>query len=166
MVCIVIGCFWLYLLTYGIISTSCFIEDRRGRDRIVVEFTIIVYHCNSCEFEPCSWWCVLDTTLLIKFVSDLWQVDGFLRVLRFPPPIKLTATIFLNTINQSLTNTVLFIWKRKPWNLIEKIQFHLNNNEIIQKLMLTLFGENMTENCRKNTEHTLMSNISTPLTLS
>ena len=29
----------------------------------------------------------------IQFVSDLRQVDGFLRVLRFPPPIKLTATI-------------------------------------------------------------------------
>ena len=30
---------------------------------------------------------------VIKFVSDLRQVSGFLRVLRFPPPIKLTATI-------------------------------------------------------------------------
>jgi len=30
---------------------------------------------------------------VIKFVSDLLQVSGFLRVLRFPPPIKLTATI-------------------------------------------------------------------------
>jgi hypothetical protein len=30
---------------------------------------------------------------VIKFVSDLWQVGGFLQVLRFPPPIKLTATI-------------------------------------------------------------------------
>jgi hypothetical protein len=30
---------------------------------------------------------------LIKFVSDLQQVGGFLQVLRFPPPIKLTATI-------------------------------------------------------------------------
>jgi hypothetical protein len=29
----------------------------------------------------------------VKFVSDLRQVSGFLRVLRFPPPIKLTATI-------------------------------------------------------------------------
>jgi hypothetical protein len=32
---------------------------------------------------------------VIKFVSDLrqvdGQVDGFLRVLRFPPPIELTA---------------------------------------------------------------------------
>ena len=30
---------------------------------------------------------------VIKFVSDLRQVDGFPQVLRFPPPIKLTATI-------------------------------------------------------------------------
>ena len=30
---------------------------------------------------------------VIKFVSDLWQVGGFLQVLWFPPPIKLTATI-------------------------------------------------------------------------
>jgi hypothetical protein len=32
---------------------------------------------------------------MIKFVSDLGQVSGFLRVLRFPPPIKLTITIYL-----------------------------------------------------------------------
>ena len=30
---------------------------------------------------------------VIKFFSDLRQVDGFLWVLRFPPPIKLTAKI-------------------------------------------------------------------------
>jgi hypothetical protein len=30
---------------------------------------------------------------VIKFVIDLRQVGGFLWVLRFPPPIKLTATI-------------------------------------------------------------------------
>ena len=30
---------------------------------------------------------------VITFVSDLRQVAGFLRVLCFPPPIKLTATI-------------------------------------------------------------------------
>jgi len=30
---------------------------------------------------------------VINFGRDLWQVFGFLRVLRFPPPIKLTATI-------------------------------------------------------------------------
>jgi hypothetical protein len=36
---------------------------------------------------------VLDTTLCYNFVSDLRQVGGFLQALRFPPPIKLTATI-------------------------------------------------------------------------
>ena len=30
---------------------------------------------------------------VIKFVSDLRQVGGFLWVIRFPPPIKLTVTI-------------------------------------------------------------------------
>jgi hypothetical protein len=37
---------------------------------------------------------VLNTTYyVIKFVSDLRQVDGFLQVLRFPPLIKLNAMI-------------------------------------------------------------------------
>ena len=30
---------------------------------------------------------------VMKFVNDLRQVDRFPRVLRFPPPIKLTSTI-------------------------------------------------------------------------
>ena len=32
---------------------------------------------------------------VIKFVSDFRQVGGFLQVLQFPPPIKLTTTIYL-----------------------------------------------------------------------
>jgi hypothetical protein len=32
---------------------------------------------------------------VIKFVSDLWQVGGFLRLLRLPSSIKLTAAIYL-----------------------------------------------------------------------
>ena len=40
---------------------------------------------------------------VIKFVCDLRQVCGFLRALRFPPPIKVSTTILLkvvlNTIN-------------------------------------------------------------------
>jgi hypothetical protein len=35
----------------------------------------------------------LTCIVLVKFVSDLLQVGGFLRVLRFPPSIKLTAMI-------------------------------------------------------------------------
>jgi hypothetical protein len=36
---------------------------------------------------------ILNYHYVIKFVSDLRQVGGFLWVLRFPPPIKLTVMI-------------------------------------------------------------------------
>ena len=39
---------------------------------------------------------------MIKFVSDMWQVRGFLCALRFPPPIKLTPTI---SLVESVLNT-------------------------------------------------------------
>ena len=35
---------------------------------------------------------------VIKFVSDLRQISGFLRVLQFPPPIKLIAKIDITEI--------------------------------------------------------------------
>jgi hypothetical protein len=43
---------------------------------------------NVVSLNPAQARCTRD-----KFVRDLQQVSGFLRVLRFPPPIKLTATI-------------------------------------------------------------------------
>ena len=47
-----------------------------------------------CEFESHSGEVYLIQHYVIKFVSDLRQVGGFLRVLRFSPPLsKLTATI-------------------------------------------------------------------------
>jgi hypothetical protein len=62
---------------------------------MVVGFTtayvLSAYHHWCCEFESLSRRGVQH--YVIKFVSDLRQVGGFLRVLRFPPPIKLTATI-------------------------------------------------------------------------
>ena len=54
------------------------------------------YLCNQCLSPPMFWvWILIRarSTTLCKFVSDLRQVGGFLRVLQFPPPIKLTATI-------------------------------------------------------------------------
>ena len=78
----------------------CFINfkenrGRRGRDRMVVGFTttyaINAYHHWCCELETWSGRGVQH--YMIKFVCDLRQVDGFLRVLRFPPPIKLNPTI-------------------------------------------------------------------------
>ena len=53
--------------------------------------TTMVDHNKCSVFEYRSWQGVLDTTLCDKVCQ--WQVDGFLRVVRFPPPIKLTATI-------------------------------------------------------------------------
>jgi hypothetical protein len=65
-----------------------FVWGRRGRDRMIVGFTItcaiIAYHHYSSEYEPRSWRGVLDTTLC-----------DFLRIVRFPLPIKLNATILL-----------------------------------------------------------------------
>jgi hypothetical protein len=45
-----------------------------------------------------------------KFVSNLWQVDGFLRILRFPPPIKLIAMIY----NWNITESGVKHHKTKP----------------------------------------------------
>ena len=46
---------------------------------------------------------------VVKFVNDLRQVDGFLRVIWFPQPIKVTAT-------------------RYNWNIVESGVKHHNPN--------------------------------------
>ena len=70
---------------------------RRGRDRMVVgaitTYAVNAYHHFHCEFETCSDEVFLIQHYVIKFVSDMRQVGGFLRVLQFPPPINLTAMI-------------------------------------------------------------------------
>ena len=43
---------------------------------------------------------------VIKFVSDLRQLGVFLRVLRFPSPIKLTSTIYLIYLLKVALNTI------------------------------------------------------------
>jgi hypothetical protein len=67
----------------------------RGSDRMVVGFTttyaISAYHHWCCEFESRSGRGVQH--YVIRFDSDLRQVGGFLQVLPFPLPKKLTATI-------------------------------------------------------------------------
>jgi hypothetical protein len=54
-------------------------------------YAISAYHRGCCEFESQSERGVHH--YVIKLFSDLRKVGGFLRVLRFPPPIKLTAPI-------------------------------------------------------------------------
>jgi hypothetical protein len=70
---------------------------RRGRDRMVFWFTttcaISAYHHLRSELEPRSGEAYSKQHYVIKFGSDLRQVGGFLRVVRFPPPIKPVAVI-------------------------------------------------------------------------
>jgi len=61
-------------------------------------YAIVAYHHWSCDFQSRSWRSVLDTT-----VCYLRQVGGFLQVLRFLPPVQVTAIeillkVALNTI--------------------------------------------------------------------
>jgi hypothetical protein len=49
------------------------------------------FHYTCCEFESQSGRGLQH--YVIKFVSDLREFGGFLRVIRFPSEIKLTATI-------------------------------------------------------------------------
>ena len=70
-------------------------SGRRGRDRMIVWFTISAYHHYSCEFEPRSWRGVIDTTLCDKVCHWLAAGRWLSLLLPFPPPIKLNATIQL-----------------------------------------------------------------------
>jgi hypothetical protein len=77
----------------------CFpnIQCRRGRDRMVVELTTTYQSMpittNVVSSNPVHDEVYLIQHYVIKFVSDLRQVDGFLRALRFPPTMKLSATM-------------------------------------------------------------------------
>jgi hypothetical protein len=79
----------IHMKTYHLLHC---IRGHRGRDRIAVGFlttcAISAYHHWSCAFESRSGEVYSIQHYMIKFASDLRQVGGFLRVLRFPPPIK------------------------------------------------------------------------------
>ena len=76
---------------------SLFCRGRRDLDRIVVGFTttyaISAYPNNVVNLHLTHGEVYSIQYYVMKFVSDLRQVGGFLWVLRFPQPIKLTATI-------------------------------------------------------------------------
>ena len=68
-----------------------------GRDHMIVGFTTTyassAHHHYSCEFESHSGKVCTIQLCVIKFVSELQQIGGFLRVLRFPPTIKLKSML-------------------------------------------------------------------------
>ena len=61
-------------------------------------YAVSDYHQSSCEFESHSGEVYSTQHYVIKYVSDLRQFDGFLLILRYPPPIKLAATIQLTEL--------------------------------------------------------------------
>jgi hypothetical protein len=104
LVTLTFGCWFIlhFFLAFTCLSSmasinyfSIIIRDGRGRDHMVIGFTtayaISHYHHWCCEFQSRSEWGVQH--YVITFVSDMRQVSGFLQVLWFPSPIKLTATI-------------------------------------------------------------------------
>ena len=60
--------------------------------KLPVQSVPIITKVVNSNPDHCEVFLVPDTTLCDKFVRDLRQVSGFLGVLRFPPPIKLTTT--------------------------------------------------------------------------
>jgi hypothetical protein len=62
---------------------------------LITTYASSVLH-NTHEFETRSGDVHSRQHYVNKFVSDLWQIGGFLRVLIFSPPITLAATILLN----------------------------------------------------------------------
>ena len=74
---------------------------------MVVGFTTIcaisAYHPIHCEVHSIQHY-------EIKFVSDFWHVSGFLRVPRFPPPIKIDR----HDIAEILLTVTLKHHKPKP----------------------------------------------------
>jgi len=62
---------------------------------LITTYTISANNHKRCEFKSHSGEVYSIQHYVIKFVSDLRQDSGFLRVLQFPPPIKLTTKIYL-----------------------------------------------------------------------
>ena len=85
-------CHWLVTgwgFSLGPLVSSTYKTDRYDISEILLKVAFdTIAQSNK---HPCKVYSIQH--YVIKFVSDLRQVGGFLRVLRFPPPIKLTATI-------------------------------------------------------------------------
>ena len=84
------------ILSAALNSEECW--GRRRRDRLVIGITttcavLVPITTNVVSLKPACGEVYSIQHYMIKLVHDLRQVGGFLRVLRFPPPIKMTTTI-------------------------------------------------------------------------
>ena len=68
-------------------TTTMHTTRGRGRGRMVVHVQSVPITTNVVSSNHFYGEAYLIQHYVLKFVSDLQQVDGFLRVRRFPPPI-------------------------------------------------------------------------------
>jgi len=96
-----------------------YIVSRRGRDRTAVGFTITYVQSVPITTKAVSSNSVHGKVYsiphyVIKFVSDLQQVCGFLRVVQFPPPFKTDSDditeILLKVALKIMTLTINIVW--------------------------------------------------------
>jgi hypothetical protein len=90
------------------VSNIYYLRGRRGRDSIVVGFpttcAISVYHYQVVNSNPVHAEVYSMQHYVIKFVSDLRHVGGFLCVFQFPTPtdrhdiIEMLLKVALNTL--------------------------------------------------------------------
>ena len=114
-------------------------------DHTVLGFTttyaISTYHnvIESCSGEVYS-----IQHYVIKFVSDLWQVGGFLRLIWFPPPIKTDIHDITEIIGVKYHNS--YSWKIT--------HFDLNNSPSLKRMSIAL-----SRGVYSHTYQNLLSNI-------
>ena len=81
---------------------------------------------------------------MIKLVGDLRQTCNFLRVLRFPPPIKLTTTIYWNIVESDVKHHQT---NKQASNInITPLWYYLYrsfNEDTMEKLIFSEVGKSM-----------------------
>jgi hypothetical protein len=93
-----------------------------NKSRTLLPWSQCWLHCttNVVSLNPAQARCARYNIMwFVTFVIDLWQIGGFLQVLWFPPPIKLTniseilLKVALSTINLTLTDYIVSPGKLK-----------------------------------------------------
>jgi hypothetical protein len=147
------------LLAYPTQRGLCIIVITGAQSQLLLYWSygswIYNYLCNQflspLKFEFLSWRCVLDTTIYDRVSKWLAVGQWFcLRVLRFPPPIKLTVTIIeilLKVALSTITLTTIRSRQRRSLYVKEPLFFflfiwtwnrkcHFSKNDIISSNFL------------------------------
>ena len=128
-----------YLLWNKMIIQYTFVLKESGGDRMAVGFTtsfaISVYHHWSCEFKSHSGEVYSIQHYVIKFVSDLRQVGGFLWALQFPPSTKTDRNDITEILFKVVLNTTTLTL------LKECITNPKNINQLLDNLNKFLFEQ-------------------------